>query len=350
MPEEKVMEVKEAVSQFVDDGDTLVNANFLHAIPYALVHEIIRQKKKKLTGVSCSSIEEMDLLLSGGCLSKIITSYYHRAGGIRYKRELDRALFKDKIEFEDYSNFTMVSMLMAGALGYKFMPVMKSVKHSDIYDRRTIMGEDKMKTIECPFTGEETVVVPALNPDVSILHVQRSDKYGNCQLWGNEATVKWSSLAAKKIIVSCEEIVAHEKIRRSPFLTILPSFRVNAVCEVPMGAHPSPLAGYYNTDIVFRAHYFANTFSGIANDEFLKEWIYEREDRKDYLQHYIDRFSRKPLDKIKVNEFMSDQINLGYKKCYWRYDEDVGEEFLHKLAQTREDYNEKLEEYGELEL
>ena len=340
----KVMSTKEAVSKFINNGNMLVTANFLHGIPYATIHEIIRQKKKDLTFVSCSSIEEGDLLLSGGCAKKFILSWYHRAGGKLYKRELDRALFKGLVEFEDYSNFTMVSMFMAGALGYTFMPVMKSVMQSDIYSLRTFTGENKFKTIKCPFTGEETVLVPALNPDVAICHVQRADKYGNAQFWGSLGTLKWSALAAKKIIVSCEEIVDHEKIKHSPFLTILPGFRVNAVCEEPMGAHPSPLAGYYNTDINFRSEIFRSMFNKISNDNFMKEWIYERNNRKEYLDHYIERYGKKPLEQLKVNEYLSDQINLGYKSKYWEND------FCHKIALSREEYNQLIEKYGELEL
>jgi len=340
----KVMSVKEAVSKFVENGEMLVTANFLHGIPYALVHEIIRHEKKNLTFVSCSSVEEGDLLLSGGCLSKIIISYYHRAGGIRYKRELDRVLLKKNVEFEDYSNFTMASMFMAGALGYSFMPVMKAIKETDVFNIRTIKGEDKFKIIKCPFTGKETVVVPALNPDIAIVHVQRADKYGNAQFWGSLGTLKWSALASKKIIVSCEEIVDHEIIKHSPFLTIIPGFRVSAVCEEPWGAHPSPLAGYYNTDINFRSLYFGQTLSNIANKKWIEEWVSGRKNRKDYLDHYIKRFGQEPLDILKVHEYLSDQVNMGYKQKYWQDD------FCHKIAQTREQYKEKTLEYGELDL
>ncbi|MHA1275434.1 MAG: CoA transferase subunit A [Promethearchaeota archaeon] len=346
----KIITEREAVSKFIKDGDILCTANFLHSIPYALIHEIIRQQKRDLTVVSCSSIEELDLLLSGKCSSKFITTYYHRAGGIRYKRELDRALLEKRVELEDYSNFTMVSRLMAGALGYEFMPVLKSVLNSDIFKIRTIEGKNKFKVIKSPFSGKDIVLVPALNPDVAIVHVQRADKYGNAQMWGNLTTVKWSALAAKKIIVSCEEIVDHEKIKRSPFLTIIPSFRVNAVCKIPMGAHPSPVAGYYNTDIVFRSYYFANALNKRSNEKWIQEWIIDRKDRKDYINHYIKRFSSEPLDVLKVNEFLSDQVNLGYKQKYWKYNERIGGEFLHKIAQTREEYNQKTEKYGELDL
>lgn len=340
----KVMTTTEAVSRFVNDGDMLVTCNFLHGTPYALVHEIIKQGKKNLIAVSCSTIEEFDLLLSGGCLTKIIASYYHRAGGRHLNRELDRALRGKTIEIEDYTNFTMVAMLMAGALGYSYMPVLNSIKESDIFRIRTIQGENKFKTIKCPFTGKETIVVPALNPDIGIVHVQRADKYGNAQFWGSLGTLKWSALASQKLIVSCEEIVDHEKIKRSPFLSIIPGFRVNAVCEEPWGAHPSPLAGYYNTDINFRSLYFGQTLTKIANEKWIQEWIYDREDRNDYLAHYIERFGKEPLEILKVNEYLSDQINLGYKKKYWEGD------FCHKIAQTREEYEKKVLEYGELDL
>ncbi|TFG26455.1 MAG: CoA transferase subunit A [Promethearchaeota archaeon] len=340
----KTMKVNEAISRFVKNGDLVVFCNFLHGTPYALIHEIIRQKKKNLIAISCSSIEELDLLLSGKCLSKIITSYYHRAGGPIYNRELDRACRSGEIAFEDYTNFTMISMLKAAALGFTFLPVMKSINDSDIYDVRTIQGENKFKSIKCPFTGQKTSLVPALNPDVAICHVQRADKYGNAQFWGSLGTLKWSALAAKKIIVSCEEIVDHEKIKRSPFLTLIPSFRVNAICEVPMGAHPSPLAGYYDTDINFRGLYFALAYTKSANKKWMNEWIYERKDRADYIKHYIERFGKKKLDYIRIKDYFSDQINLGFKQKYWQ------DGFNHKIALNRDQYYEKIEQEGDLEI
>ncbi|MFX1275617.1 MAG: CoA transferase subunit A [Promethearchaeota archaeon] len=340
----KIMTMKDAVFKFVNDGDMIVSANFLHGTPYAIVHEIVRQQKKNLTAVSCSSIEELDLMLSGGCLSKIITSYYHRAGGKVYNRELDRALKDKSVEYEDYTNFTMYSMLKAGACGFTFMPTLKSVMESDVFRIRTHVGENKFKVINCPFTGNETVLVPALNPDVAIVHVQRCDQFGNAQFWGSMGTIKWSVLSAKKIIVSCEEIVDHEIIKRSPFLTLVPGFRVNAIVEEPWGAHPSCLAGYYNVDINWRSVYFAYALTQNSNEAFLNEWLYDRIDRKDYIDHYISRYGKEPLDLLKVNEYKSDTINIGYKKLYWQ------DGICTKLGLNREQYNELAEKYGELEL
>jgi glutaconate CoA-transferase subunit A len=338
------MTAKEAVTNFVTDGEMLVTANFLHSSPYALIHEIIRQGKKSLTVVSCSNIEELDLMLAGGCLSKIIVSYYHRAGGKDYKRELDRALRERRVEFEDYSNFTMCNMLMAGALGFTFMPTLKSIMESDIYRIRTIQGENKFKTITCPFTGKETVLVPALNPDVALVHVQRADKYGNAQAWGSLGTTKWSALAAKRIIISCEQIVDHELIKKSPFLTIIPAFRTTAIVEEPMGAHPSPVAGFYNTDINFRSLYFSLALNDRALASFLQEWIFDREDRKAYLNHYIERFGTEPLERLKVNTYMSDSVNLGFKNKYWQDD------FCEKLALSHAEYDQEAINQGELDL
>ncbi|MCP4760152.1 MAG: CoA transferase subunit A [archaeon] len=341
---EKVMDLTEAVSKFVNDGDSFIPANFMLGMAYATMHEIIRQRKKNLTAISCSSVDEMDLMVQGGCISKIITSYYHRAGGKVFNRALDRAIRKKTIEYEDYCNFTMVNMLKAGAMGFTFLPTLKSIMYSDMYNIRTIQGENKFKVIECPFTGKETVLVPALSPDVALLHVQRCDKYGNAQLWGSLGTTRISALASKKIIVTCEEIVDHEKIKRSPFFTIVPEFRTSAVCVVPYGAHPASLAGYYNADVNFQSLYYGSAHSKKACEFFLNEWVLDKKDRKEYIDHYIERFGQKPFDVLKVNEYMTDSVNFGYNQKIWQDD------FIHKIAMTREEYLEKIDEIGEYEL
>ena len=110
------------------------------------------------------------------------------------------------------------------------------------------MGENKYKVITCPFTGKDTVLVPALNPDVCVIHVQRADRFGNAQYWGAMGSVQEAALASKSIIVSCEELVEHDVVQASPNFTIIPAFRVHAVMEMPWGGHPSDVLGYYNKD------------------------------------------------------------------------------------------------------
>ncbi|MDD1777437.1 MAG: CoA transferase subunit A, partial [Candidatus Helarchaeota archaeon] len=183
------MTTEEAVRSFIKDGDSLAIGNFLTALPFAIVHEIIRQRKKNLELISQSGIEEIELLLGGGCLNRISTAYNYRSGGKEAPTELERSLKKAckgklDLKFEDYTNFTLLARLMAGALGYTFIPVLPAIEYSDVFKINTYQ-KDKFNVIICPFTGKRTVVVPDLNPDVAIVHVQRADKYGNAQYWGS---------------------------------------------------------------------------------------------------------------------------------------------------------------------
>jgi len=342
---EKIMSLREAVSKFINDGDMIVEGNFCQGTPYATIHEIIRQKKKNLIFVVMAAVDQVDLMVFGNCVDKIITAYYHRGGGIRYQRELDRRLKTKTIELEDYTNFTLSAMLKAGATGQTFAPVLKGIKYTDVFNVRAFLGDDKFKSITCPYTGNEIVVAPALNPDVAIVHVQRADKYGNAQAWGSVSYMKWACLASKKIIVTCEEIVENDKIKHSPFLTQIPSFRVNAVCEEPWGGHPSNLAGYYNTDMNFRGNIFGYLLSKRAEEKFMAEWVYGLKDRKEYIQHYIERFSEVPLQQLRAEIYQTDQINLGHKKTTWDADN-----FCFKLGLTKEEYDLECENKGEIEL
>lgn len=342
---DKVMNLKDAVSKFVLNEDMIVEGNFCQGTPFAIIHEIIRQRKKDLTFVAMTAIDELDLMIFGDCIKRVITAYAHRAGGFAYHRELDRRLKNKTIEYEDYTNFTVSAMLKAGATGQTFAPVLEAIKYSDVYNVRAFMGDKKFKSITCPYTEKEIIVAPALNPDVAIVHVQRADIYGNSQAWGSVSYMKWACLAAKKIIVSCEEIVDHEKIKQSPFLTQIPSFRVDAVCEVPWGAHPSSVAGYYNTDMNFRGNIFGYLISKRSEEKFIEEWVYNIKNRGEYIQHYIDRFSEEPLLHLKAETYLTDQVNLGYKKPTWDdYD------FCFKLGWSKEDYDLECEDKGEIDL
>ncbi|MEM2959653.1 MAG: CoA-transferase, partial [Candidatus Jordarchaeaceae archaeon] len=171
----KLMSASEAVKKFVSDGEQVCIANFLQSSPFALIHEIIRQKKRGLTLWSTSLIDEADLLIAGGCLRRIVTAFSFRLGGANYGTEFERAIKEKRVEVEDYSNYSILAMLMAGAMGQTFMQVPIGLKYTDIFRRRSFMGENKFKEVECPFTGKKVLLVPAANPDVAIVHVQRVD-------------------------------------------------------------------------------------------------------------------------------------------------------------------------------
>lgn len=313
---DKVMDAHEAVKRFVRDGQDVASGNFLHAIPYALIHEIIRQRKRNLTFWLLSAIDELDLLLAGGCIRRAVTSYSHRAFGL--PTELDRALMEGRVEVEDYTNFTLLARFKAGAMGYPFMPVLNGVKATDIYRRRVFLKEGKFGEVECPFTGQKVLVVPPVNPDVAIVHVQRVDEHGNAQLWGSAACAKWVCFSAKKVVVSAEEIVSGEVIKRAPNYTVVPGFKVDAVVEEPWGAHPNAVLGYYGEDEMFRGLFYISNANPDSLRSFMDEWVYGVDSRQEYIKKYVERFGFRTLQRLKARTRMSDSVNFGVpSESYW---------------------------------
>jgi glutaconate CoA-transferase subunit A len=342
MDEDKRMTAKEAVERFVGDGDSMVIGNCLYATPYALLHEVIRQRRKNLTVFQQGGIDELDQLILGECVSKLIIAYNFRIAGERIETVLERALRRGEVEIEDYSNYTLLAMLQAGAMGYPFLPVMSGIRESDVCRVERFCAGQKFGEVECPFTGEKVAVVRGRNPDVAVMHVQRADKSGNAQLWGALINTKWACLASSRVIVSCEHIVDEEVIRSSPHLTIVPGFRVCAVVEEPWGAHPSELLGFYDYDMVYRSLLFMQTMSEEGGKAFMDEWVYGVEDRQAYLQHYADRFGLKYLNELKARPYLSAPADYG---ATWRRawdDNDVSFNF----QMNRGEFLQALEEKG----
>lgn len=342
MDEDKRMTAREAVERFVSDGDSVVIANCLYGTPYALIHEIIRQGRKGLTVFQQGGIDEIDQLLLGGCLSRLLMAYNFRVAGERIETVLERALRRGEVEVEDYSNYTLLAMLQAGAMGYPFLPVMSGIRESDVYRVETFCAGQKFGEVECPFTGEKVVVVRGRNPDVAILHVQRADRAGNAQLWGALINSKWACLASSRIIVSCEQVVDRDTIMRSPHLTIVPSFRVCAVVEEPWGAHPSELLGFYDYDMIFRSLFFMQAMSGEGGKAWMDEWVYGVADRREYLQHYADRFGLRYLQELRAKPYPSIPADYGASgRRAW--DED---DMSFNFQLTRDEFLRALEEKG----
>ncbi len=338
------MTAADAIGKFVPDGCSISIANFLHSTPFALIHELIRQKKKDLLVWSQSGIEELDLLIGAGCTKKIITAYNFRAGGEWANGEFDRALNEGRLEVEDLSNFAVLAMLWAGAMGYNFIPVLKGIRETDIFKISTILGGEKFKVVKDPFSGEDTVVVKGANPDVALIHVQRCDREGNAQYWGSIGNSKWASLACKKIIVSTEQIVDHDVVRFSPHLTLIPGFRVDAVVEEPWGAHPAEALGAYNTDYGFRAMFFMHNITAVSMQSFLKEWVYDCAGRAEYLAHYVERFGQAPLSRLRARTHPSYPADLGSANfSVW---DERG--YSEALGMTRSEFDQVLEKQGEV--
>jgi glutaconate CoA-transferase subunit A len=307
----KVMSAREAVSRYIKDGDELIIGNYTICTCSELVCEVIRQQKKKLTLYSQSGILDVEMLVGAGLIERLVTTYVMRSGGKAGGSAVERAIQNRSLELEDYTNFNYNARLLAGMHGFSFMQVFEGIMATDLFEKRGFMGENKYKVIECPFTGKPIPVVPAVNPDVCIVHVQRADCYGNAQYWGAMGSVAAAALCAKKIIVSCEEIVDHDIIRSSPHHTIIPAFRTSAVVEIPWGAHPTEVVGYYNQDRTAYGLFQQTAVSEASLQAWLDEWVYQRKDRKDYLEHYIELMGVTRLDKLKAKPYYSAPVSYG---------------------------------------
>ena len=314
----KVMSAREAIGRFVNDGDHLVIGNYTVGTCAELVFEVIRQQKKGLTLYSQSGVFDVEVLVAGGCVDKLVSTYVYRAGGKEGGSAVERALRSDKIVMEDYTNFQYNARMLAGMHGFSFMQVLEGAMVTDLFKKRSFMGENKYKVIDCPYTGKKILTVPAANPDVCIVHVQRADKFGNAQYWGAMGSVAAAALASKKIVISCEEIVEHDVIQSSPHLTIIPAYRVDAVVEVPWGAHPTEVLGYYNLDRRMYAMFFLMDMTGDSLKTWMDEWVYGCPDRQAYINHYITSFGSGKLDAIRAKSFFSAPANYGsaFSSCW----------------------------------
>jgi len=344
MPEirNKVMTAREAVSRFVRDGDHLVIGNYTVGTCAELVFEVARQQKKGLTLYSQSGVFDVEILVGAGCVDKLVSTYVYRAGGKEGGSAVERSLNAGTLVMEDYTNFQYNARMVAGMHGFSFMQVLEGPIVTDLYYKRSFMGEDKYKTITCPYTGKQLLTVPAANPDVCIVHVQRADKFGNAQYWGALGSVAAASLASKRIIVSCEEIVEHDIIQSSPHLTLIPAYRVDAVVEVPWGAHPTEVLGYYNLDRTAYAFFFLSDMTGDGLKAWMDEWVYGCPNRQTYIDHYMVKHGAQSLDAIRAKSYYSAPANYGSAFCCSWDNEDK----CRTMGVTRKELEKIMEERG----
>jgi glutaconate CoA-transferase subunit A len=340
----KIMTVKDAISSFVHNGDHLVIGNYTVGTCMDMVFEVIRQGRKGLTLYSQSGILDVECLIAAGCVDRLLTTYCMRAGGKAGGSALERALMAGTIEIEDYTNFQYNAMLLAGMHGFDFIQVLEATIETDLFRKRTFMGENKYRIIKSPYTGKDILTVPALNPDVCIVHVQRADKYGNAQYWGALGSVAAAALASKRIILSCEEIVEHDVIQSSPHLTIIPAFRVDALIEIPWNANPTEVLGYYNMDYPMYGMFAMADTTADGIKRWLDEWCFGCSDRAAYIERYISRFGIDALNAIKAKPFYSAPANYG--SAYTSQWDENGRHRI--LGLTVEEFEEQLKVGGKL--
>ena len=271
----KLLSLSEAISRHIHDGDTVYAAGFTHLIPFAAGHEIIRQGRKNLTLARATPDLIYDQMVAAGCARKVIFSYMGNPG-VGSLRILRAAIEAGQLEWEEYSHFGMISRLQAGATGVPFMP-MNPTAAGDLE-----RVNPDIRRVTDPYSGNPVIVVPALRPDVAIVHVQRCDAQGNAHIWGIIGEQKEAAFAAERVILTAEEIVDEEIIRSDPNRTLIPGFIVDAVCHVPYCAHPSYTQGYYDRDNAFYLEWDRVSADPAAIKAYLDEWVYGVKDRDEY--------------------------------------------------------------------
>ncbi len=309
----KVMTMKQAVDKHVHDGDFLFIGGYICRTPFAAIHEIIRQRKKDLTITRSNAADDFDMMIGAGVVKRFIATFLSLGFyglGRCYRRSMEKGI-PHKIEVEEYTNLSLPMMLMAGSMGMPFVPV-KDMAGSDLLNVKSFMGDNKFKVIDSPFDGTKTVLVPALNPDLAIIHVQQADENGNAQMWGIGGDCQVGANAAKKVIVTCERLVDREIIGKDPSRTIVPDFKVAAVVEEPFCAHPGYTPGFYDVDFAFGNLYkeASNTVEGF--EAFLDEWVYGMPNRTKYIEHYIQKMGYGAFKSLEAGFDYSYPVSYSY--------------------------------------
>lgn len=281
---DKVMTVAEAVQHFVADGDYLAIGGFgTNRIPTAVCHEIVRQKKQNLAFAGHTSTHDFQLLCAGNMtgrgqlLARLDAAYVVGLEARGLSPHARRVLESGQVHVTEWTNYALAVRLRAAAQGVSFLPY------------RTMLGTDTekfcaAKEINCPFTGEKYLALPALYPDAAAIHVHEADRYGNCRIKGVNVADSDLARAAHKLIITCERLIPNEEIRRDPTQTAIPFYCVDAVCEVPFGSYPGNMAYEYFSDEDHLRKWLEVEEDLDRFKQFLEETVISKKDFGEYLQ------------------------------------------------------------------
>jgi len=267
---EKVVSLEEAAS-FVRDGDSVgIGGSTMSRTPMGLIWSLIRAKRRNLVCSRCITSSDGDLLYGSGVSEHIISSWFSQGILFGVSKVMRHYVETGKARFDEWSHMAMGMRFRAGAMGVPFMPI-RSMLGSDLIAQRP-----EAKEFDCPFTGEKLLLVPALNPDVALIHVQRCDAYGNAQIDGLQFMDIDLARAANRVILTTERIVSNEQIRRAPDQTKIPFFAVDAVVELPFGCAPHECYGVYEPMMRHMQDYVAlvngDPIGGM--EQYLKKYVY----------------------------------------------------------------------------
>jgi glutaconate CoA-transferase subunit A len=270
--------VKEAVETYIHDGDYLAVGGFGGVrIPTAVLHEIVRQKRKNLGFSGHVSTHDCQILSAGKCFDRCDAAYVVGLEARGLSTHARRVFQSGEIKVTEWSNAALSWRFKAAAMGLPYIPA------------RTMLGTDTFKysagkEVECPFTGEKLLALPALYPDVAVIHVHRADVYGNCQIDGILVADDDIAKASKRVIITTEKIIDNEEIRREPDKTAIPHWLVDAVIEVPFGSYPANMPGEYFSDEEHLAEWLSTEKDEESFEAFLQKNIFGCDDFNEYLE------------------------------------------------------------------
>ncbi len=276
----KLTSMTGAIAQYVPDGSSVAIGLALEPlIPFAAGHEMIRQQRRNLTLIGPISDILFDQLIGAGCVEKIKAAWVGNVSeGLAhcYRRAVEQSIPRAVVT-EEHSNFTIGLALLAASLGVPYIPT-RSLLGSDLPRQNPTFRQQ-----QSPLDGSPLLLVPAVQPDVTIIHVQRSDVDGNSHLWGSLGVSEEAMLAARNVILVAEEIVSREVILSDPNRVLGPSFKVRAVVHEPRGEHPSAVSGFYNRDHQYYHEYHTRTRTTEGFQQWLDDWVLSMPDRNAYL-------------------------------------------------------------------
>jgi glutaconate CoA-transferase subunit A len=290
----KVYSLKDAIQTFVESGDCISFGGFTtNRKPYAAVHEILRQGQRDLIFEGCPSGGELDMLIGEGRIKVYNNSYVANSGVTNVGRRFRNAVENGNLMCEDYSLDVMVMLFHAAALGLPFLPS-ELMMGSDLTDKWGISREERLQLDEVPNEkfvyldnpfnpGKKILALPVPKLDTAIIHVQMASPDGTARIIGDELHDVDIAVAARKTIVTCEELISNEEIRREPSKNTIPGFCVDAVVHAPYGAHPSQCCGYYDYDTPYMKEYGKASASDEGFKEFVGKYVYGVKDHEEYL-------------------------------------------------------------------
>ena len=293
---DKVMSVKEAVEKFSKDGDYLAIGGFgANRIPTAVCHELLRQKRKHMGFAGHTATHDFEILAAGEVFDRLDASYVVGLEARGLSPNARQYMQSGKVQTTEWSNYGLAARFRAAAMGVSFLPIRTSLGTGTYH-------YSAVETIECPFTKEPYMAVPALYPDVAAIHVHAADIYGNSQIRGISIADLDIARAAKRLIITTERIISNDEIREDPIRTTIPYYLVDAVCEVPYGSYPGNMAYEYFSD-----------------EDHLKEWMRVEKDPEEF-KAFLDRNiynCNTHFDYLRINGGMEKMWELRRKELFF---------------------------------